>query len=423
MSILLRRVRLYGTDKEQALELAIEGDKIIAIGQVPASFRPQRIIDAQGMFAIPGIVDLGVYMREPGYEHKATIASESKAAVAAGVTTLVCMPQTRPVIDSPTTVELIRNRAVAASLCRVLIVGAATKGLHGKELSEMGALKKEGCIAVSNLFNPFAELAVLKRVLEYASGFGLPVFFHPQDASLSNNGCAHNGTIATRLGLTGIPVAAETAALSQCLALVEDTGATVHFCRLSCARSVGLLQKAQASGLPVSADVAIHQLLLTESNLTDFNSSYHVLPPLRSEDDRLALLEGLNEGVIGAICSDHQPHDIGSKLVPFPSSAPGISALETFLPLVLRLVDDGALKPAIALQGISASPATILGIDAGRLSVGAPADICLFDPREVWQLCAQTMYSSGSNTPFYGQHFSGRVRFTICGGEPVYEAR
>ncbi len=375
------------------------------------------------MFAIPGIVDMGAYMREPGYEHKATIASESKAAVAGGVTTLVCMPQTRPVVDSPTTVELIRNRAIAANLCRALIVGAATKGLRGEELSEMGALKEEGCIAVGNLFNPFAEPAMLKRVLEYASGFGLPVFFHPQDASLAGNGCAHDGAIATRLGLTGIPISAETAALSQCLALVEDTGAAVHFCRLSCARSVELLRAARNSGLPVSADVAIHQLLLTEANLTDFDSNYHVLPPLRSEDDRLALLEGLNEGVIDAICSDHQPHDIGSKLAPFPSSAPGVSALETVLPLVLRLVADGALSAPIALQRITSSPAKILGIEAGRIAAGAPADLCLFRPDEAWELSAQTMHSSGLNTPFYGRRFSGRARLTICDGKPVYEAR
>ena len=420
MSLLVRGARL-GFDGDCA-DIAVDGGNIAAVGAPPPTFKPQTTVEAQGLVAIPGLVDLGVYLREPGYEHKATIASETAAAAAGGITTLVCMPQTYPVVDSPTTVELIQNRANASDLCRVLVAGAITKELRGAELSEMGALKEAGCVAVGNLSQPFASALVLKRALEYAAGLELPVFFHPQDASLSHDGCAHEGAVATRLGLAGIPASAETAALSQCLVLAEDTGAAVHFCRLSCAQSVPLLREAQKSGLRVSADVAVHQLLLTEECLADFDSNYRVSPPLRSEDDRRALLAGLADGVIGAVCSDHQPHDLGSKLRPFPSSAPGISALETLLPLLLRLVERGELDAGTALRSVTSAPAGILGLGGGRLAAGEAADLCLFDPAESWRLSQQTMVSSGCNTPFAGQSFKGRVRYTVCGGKVVYEA-
>lgn len=418
MSILLRQITLWGNT--QPLDIAIERKQIVSIGKPPPSFVAKKVIEGKNLVAIPGLFDLGVYLREPGYEHKATIASETKAAAAGGVTTLVAMPETQPIVDSPTVVELIQNRSRSCNLANILVVGAITKALKGKELSEMGALKGEGCIAVGNLNQPFTSLLVMKRAFEYASGLDFPIFFHPQSHSLSQNGCAHEGLVSIRLGLAGIPYSAETAAIGECLAIAEDTGAAVHFCRLSSARSVELIRQAQKKGIKVSADVAAHQLLLTEDDIVDFDPHCHVLPPLRSEQDRKALIKGLNDGVIQAICSDHQPHDLSAKLMPFPSSAPGISSIETLLPLVLRLLDRGEIKPQVAIAAMTENPAKIVGVDAGILRVGGTADICIFDPHKEWQLEAKNMLSNGRNTPFDGQQFKGKVMYTIYNGKVTY---
>ncbi len=401
-------------------DIAVEDGIIRAVGAAPPAFEPHQIIEAGGLVAAPGFVDLAVSLREPGLEYKGTVFSETRAAAAAGVTTLCCTPCTRPAVDSPATVELIEQRAAAAGFCRVLIVGALSRGLAGDELSEMAALQEAGCIALGNDLNPFADLRVLRRAMEYAAGLEMPLFLHACDGALAAGGCAHEGAVATRLGLAGIPASAEIAALGQCLALAAETGARVHFCRLSCARSVELLADARARGLPVSADVAAHQLFLTEDDISDFNSDCRVLPPLRAGEDRAALREGLRSGVIDAVCSDHQPHDINAKLAPFPSSEPGISALETLLPLVLALAEDGfGLSAALAL--VTSRPGALLPGAAGQLREGAAADLCLFNPAAEWRATPETLHSSGKNTPFLGATLTGRVHRTLYQGRVVHE--
>lgn len=424
MSLLIRNAQLVdGLSRDiKTADIAIYQGAIEAIGTAPSDFRPQRTINADGLLAMPGLVDLGVYLRDPGFEYKATIYSETKAAAAGGITTLCCMPDTRPVTDLPTTVELVQRRAHEANFCKVLTIGAMTRALAGKELSDMAALKEAGCVAVSNCLYPFSNTSVLRRAMEYATGLGLPLFIHPFDNALAGDGCAHEGAIALRLGLGGIAASSEIAFLSQCLAIAEDIGAKIHFCRLSCARSVELIAEAQARGLPVSADTSAHQLFLTEQMLESFDPNYHLLPPLRSEQDRDALRTALKEGVISAICSDHQPHDINAKLAPFPSTEPGISSLETLLPLSLRLVEEGVIDLMQAVRLLSKGPATVLGWSCGKLAAGDSADLCLIDLNETWTLSQHTLYSSGSNTPWLGEQFKGRVRYTVCNGRVSYEA-
>ena len=425
MNLLIKDARLLNTKKAPAppTDIAIRQGSIEAIGEVPANFVAERTIDAKGLSAIPGLVDLSVYLRDPGFEYKATIASETKAAAAGGVTTLCCMPDTKPRIDSASTVELIQKRAHDADFCKVLTIGAMTKKLAGLELSEMAALKEAGCVAVSHCHYPFANALVLRRAMEYASGLGLKLFIQPFDKSLAMNGCAHEGALALRLGLAGIPAASETAILSQCIEIAEDLDVAVHFCRLSCARSVELVATAQARGLAISADVSAHQLFLSEEVLIHFDPNYHVLPPLRSEQDRNALCAAIQDGTISAICSDHQPHDISAKLVPFPSSEPGISAIETLLPLVLRLVDENVVDLTKAIDLLTRGPAAVLNWGCGTLQKGGVADLCLVDLDEKWTLSAQHLYSSGTNSPFVGERFKGRIHYTICNGKVSYESK
>ena len=425
MNVLIRGARVLnpadGGDGRRA-DVVIERGVIVAIGKTPPAFEPHQVIEADGLLALPGLVDLAVCLREPGFEHKGTIFSETRAAAGGGVTTLCCMPETRPVVDTPATVELIRRRADEASFCRVLVVGALSRGLGGEELSEMAALKEAGCVAFGNGLHPFHDLRVLKRAMEYAAGLAMPLFLHVQDAALAAGGCAHDGACATRLGLAGIPASAEGAALGQCLALVEDTGARVHFCRLSCARSVELMASARARGLPVTADVAAHQLFLTDDDVGDFNPHCHVLPPLRDGADRAALREGLRDGVIDAVCSDHQPHDINAKLAPFPVSEPGAAGVETLLSLLLRLARTDGFDLAQALALATSRAASLLAGAHGQLRVGGCADLCIVDADAVSEVIAENLYSSGKNTPFLGATLPGRVRWTLYQGRVVHEA-
>ena len=424
MNILVQGSRLLDTRKatiEQA-DIALCQGAIVAIGSIPPGFVADRVIEADGLLAIPGLVDLGAYLRDPGFEYKATIASETKAAAAGGVTTLCCMPDTEPRIDSAATVELIQKRAHEAGFCKVLTIGAMTRKLAGQELSDMAALKEAGCVAVSHCLYPFTNALVLRRAMEYASGLGLRIFIQPFDSMLAANGCAHEGALALHLGLTSISVATETAFLSQCIEIAGDLDAEVHFCRLSCMRSVELIAAAQARGLKISADVSAHQLFLSEEMLIHFDPNYHVLPPLRSNRDREALRIAIRDGTISAICSDHQPHDIGAKLVPFPSSEPGISAIETLLALTFRLVDEKVIDLAKAVDLVTRGPATVLNWGCGTLQKGGVADLCLIDLNETWKLSAPRMYSSGVNSPFIGETFKGCIRYTICNGKVSYEA-
>ena len=425
MNILIQGARLLDVEKAtiETTDIVIRQGAIEAIGSIPENFVAERTIKAERLLAIPGLVDLGAYLRDPGFEHKATIASETKAAAAGGVTTLCCMPDTVPRIDSAATVELIQKRVHEADCCKVLTIGAMTKKLGGKELSDMATLKEAGCVAVSHCWYPFANTLVLRRAMEYAAGLGLKIFIQPFDSDLAANGCAHESSLALHLGLAGIPISNETAFLSQCIEIAQDLNIAVHFCRLSCARSVELIAAAQACGVRLSADVSAHQLFLSEEMLLHFDPNYHLLPPLRSEQDRKALRTAIQDGTICAICSDHQPHDISAKLVPFPSSAAGISSIETLLALTLRLVDENVIDLAKAIDLVTRAPATILNWGCGTLRNGAVADLCLLDMDETWTLSAPCMYSSGINSPFIGETFKGRIHYTICNGKVSYEAK
>lgn len=394
--------------------------RITALGEAPDGYSPDQVIDASGRYVLPGLVDLAARLRQPGEEHKATIESETRAAAAAGITTLCCPPDTVPPVDSPAEINLITRLAKAAGQAKVFALGALTAGLEGELLSEMAALKAAGCLGVSNALRPVHSTLVLRRAMEYAGSHDLTVFLHPIDFDLANDGCAHEGAVASRLGLPGIPAAAETAAIGQQLALIEQTGVRAHFCRVSTARGAAMIQRAQYDGLPITMDVCAHQLYLTEVDLGDFNSLCHTLPPMRTLRDRDGLRQCIAKGSLGAICSDHQPHEEDAKLAPFPATEAGISALETLLPLTLQLADDGVMPLTEAVQRITCGPAEILGVDAGTLAEGMPADICIYDPERPWTVDESTILSAGKNTPFIGWEFTGRVTHTLVDGRVVY---
>ena len=402
------------------MDLYIADGVIVGTGRSPAGFSPDTIIDARGQIVIPGLVDLRARLREPGQEFKATIASETKAAAASGITTLCVTPDTQPAVDTPAVVEMINQRAAASNMARVHVIGALTQGLAGSQISEMLALKEVGCVGVSNALAPITNSLVMRRAMEYAASHDLTVFLHAEDAWLRGNGCAHEGPMSTRMGLAGIPEIAETIAVARDLALAERAGARVHFCGLSSARSVRMIARARYDGLPATADVTAHHLHLTEVDLGEFNSACHVRPPLRTHRDRDGLRHGLALKNIDAICSDHQPHDVDAKNGPFSSTEPGISGLETLLPLTLRLVDDGLIPLSDAIARLTCDPARILGVAAGTLGVGATADICIFDPNQEWEFSAARMVSHGRNTPFDRWVFKGRVTHTLLGGRRVY---
>ena len=404
---------------DRITNLYIVDGRIIAIDEAPSGFELQQTIDATNHWVIPGIIDLCARLREPGLEFKANITSETIAAAASGITTLCVPPDTDPVIDEPAVVELIHRQAENAGHGNVITLGALTAGLRGEHLSEMASLKTAGCVGLSNAKQPVQNLLIQRRAFEYAATHGITIFIEANDISLANNGCAHEGPIATRLGLPAIPVSAETTAIAQQLELIEESGVSAHFCRLSTARSVEMIAQAKARGLNVTADVAAHQLHLTEMDISSFNSYCHVIPPLRSERDRNALRTGLLSGAINAICSDHQPHESDAKLAPFPSTEPGISALETLLPLTLKLVEMDVITMDRAIASLTSEPAAILGINAGTLSPGQIADICIINPELEWQLDTSRMLSLGLNTPFEGWGFKGKVSHTIINGDLV----
>jgi len=423
----MHRIRIHGgrvIDPAQKLDTVIDvciADKqVVALGNAP-EFIADEVINAADLVVCPGLVDLRVALREPGQEHKGDIASETAAAAAGGVTTVCVPPDTMPIIDTPAVAELIKVRADQADQAWVLTLGALTRGLAGEQISAMGALKNAGCVGVSNGLRPINNTLILRRAMEYAANFGLTVVLHPQDYWLGGGGCAHEGMIADQLGLPGIPVAAETVAVARALLLAEQDGVRVHFTLLSAGRSVEMIAAAQARGLSVTADVAIHQLHLTEVDIADFNAQCHVLPPLRSIADRELLRAGCASGVISAICSDHQPHESDAKLAPFSETEPGISGVETLLSLGLSLVQEKILDLPVLIERLTWGPAQILGQSTGTLRVGTRADVCIFDPEQLWTVDAARFRSRGHNTPFHGRKLRGRVVRTIFAGKTVFQ--
>ncbi|MEK8019775.1 MAG: dihydroorotase [Candidatus Parabeggiatoa sp.] len=419
LSIIRGRVIDPASNLDLITDLHIAEGQIIAMGSPPANFSADKLIDATDQIVCPGLVDLSVRLREPGAEHKGTIFSETRAAAANGITTVCCPPDSDPVIDTQAIAELLQQRAAKAGMAKVLPLAALTQGLKGEHLAEMGILKETGCIAVSNVL-PIVNTDVFRYALEYAANYELTVFLHARDPWLGHNGCAHEGAISTRLGLSGIPEATETIEVARDLLLIEMTGVRAHFCQLSSARAVELIKQAQAKGLPVTADVSAHHLFLTDQDINNYNTQCHVFPPLRSEQDKEALREGLLQGTINAICSDHQPHETDAKLNPFSMSAPGISGLDTLLPLTLHLAEAMPLDLITALSYVTHKPAQLLGLDAGSLAIGMPADICIFDPNRSWRLSPDNMYSKGHNSPFLGWEFKGKVTYTLSNGRLIW---
>lgn len=400
-------------------ELAISGARIVE----PGALENAREIDASGLIACPGLIDLGARMGEPGFEQKATIESESRAAAAGGITTACYPPDCDPVMDSAAVVELVRARARRTHRIRLLPLGAMSADLKGEQLSEMHSLKHAGCVGVSNARAPLAGLRILRHAMEYATTYGLTVFLHPVEHSLSGDGCAHEGLIATRLGLAPIPAEAESIAVASGIELARLTGARVHFCRISSAASIPLLRAGINERLPVSADVAIANLILSDRDLLDFDSNCHVQPPLRGVEDRRALREAVASGIIGSICSDHTPHEPDAKAAPFGETQPGMIGLQTLLPLALQVQREDKVPLIRILDALTAGPARALGRNPPSLEPGTRADLCVFDPGQAWRFDIASSRSAAANSPFMGWELEGLVRFTFFDGQLVFESQ
>jgi len=423
MHILIKNGRVIDPANkiDKITNVYITAGKIAAVADALDGFTAELEIDASNQLVCPGFVDLSARLREPGFEHKATIASETRAAAASGITSLVMPPDTYPITDTPAVAKLIRKKAEDAGFAKVYSLGAATQDLRGENISEMAALKAAGCIGISNALTPIKNPLVMKRIMEYAATFDLTLFLFSEDPSLRHSGCVHEGAISTRLGLPGIPEAAETVAVARDLALIADTGVRAHFCHISTLKALQMITRAQFDGLPVTVDVAAHQLYLTDMDIGEFDSQCHVRPPLRNQRDMNGLREGVGKGSISAICSDHQPHEADAKLNPFGQTEAGISALETLLPLTLRLAEESNISLPDAIARVTIGPAMIAGIDAGTLGQGKEADIVIIDPEQYWKLCPEKLISRGHNTPFRDWELKGLVMRTLLAGKTVFE--
>ena len=409
----------HGIDRKASLYIA--AGKVAAVGEAPGGWHANRVLDAAGLVVCPGLIDSSARLREPGFEYKATLESEVAAAVAGGVTSLACPPDTDPPLDEPGLVQMLKHRARSLNQAHVYPIGALTVGLKGDTITEMGELTEAGCIAFSQADAALADTQVLLRALQYAATFGYRVWLRPQDVHLARGGVAHDGEVATRLGLPAIPAFAETIALDAIFELVRATGVHVHLARLSTHDGVARMRAAKKAGLPVTCDVAIHHVHLCDVDIGWFNAHCHLVPPLRSTRDRAALRAGLVDGTVDIICSDHTPVDDDAKQLPFAEAEPGATALELLLPLTLQWAKEEKLPLSAALDRITAAPARVLGLDAGHLAPGADADVCVFDPDLHWVVAPSALRSQGKNTPFLGLELSGKVRYTLVGGQVVHE--
>jgi len=430
MKILIQNGRLIdpASGRDQVAELALAAGRIVAIGSAPANFQPTRVIDAAGCIVAPGLVDLAARLREPGHEHEGMLESEMAAAVAGGVTSLVCPPDTDPVLDEPGLVEMLKMRAEKLHQARVFPLGALTRGLAGEVLTEMAELTEAGCVGFSQAEVPLGNTQVLQRALQYASTFGYTVWLRPQEIHLGK-GVAASGPLATRLGLAGVPVAAETIALMTIFELMKTTGARVHLCRLSSAAGIELVRQAKAQGLPVTCDVSINSLHLTDVDIGYFDSRARLNPPLRQQRDRDALRAALADGTVDALVSDHTPVDEDAKVLPFAEAEPGATGLELLLGLALRWGQESGAGLVRALAAITSQPAQVLGsalgtlqASCGQLVEGGVADVCIFDPEARWTVTHEALRSQGKHTPFSGYELPGQVRCTVAAGQVAFEA-
>ncbi len=430
MKILIKGGRVVdpasGTD--QLADVAVAAGHVLAIGRLPADFSPGRTIDASGCVVMPGLVDLAVRLREPGHEHANSLMSEMAAAVAGGVTSLVCPPDTDPVLDEPGLVEMLKFRSERLHQSRVYPLGALTRGLRGEVLTEMVELTQAGCVGFGQADVPLPNIQILLRALQYASTFGYCVWLRPQDRDLGT-GVVASGPLATRMGLSGIPVAAETIALFTIIELMRSSGARVHLCRISSAAGLELVRQAKREGLPLTCDVSINSLHLVDTDIGYFDSRSHLIPPLRQQRDRDALRLALADGTIDALVSDHSPVDDDDKTLPFAESEAGASGVELLLGLALKWADESGVPLQRALAAVTSEPARILATSAGalnsgagRLAVGGIADLCVFNPQQEWTIDAQSLRSQGKHTPFSGYAMRSRVRCTLVDGHVAFEA-
>ncbi|WCM92508.1 dihydroorotase [Acidovorax sp. NCPPB 2350] len=429
MKILIQNGRVLdpASGLDQTGDVAVAAGRVIAIGQAPQDFKAARTIDATGCLVLPGLVDLAARLREPGHEHEGMLESEMAAAVAGGVTSLVCPPDTDPVLDEPGLVEMLKFRAEKLHQARLFPLGALTRGLAGEVLTEMAELTESGCVGFGQADVALASTQVLQRALQYAATFGYTVWLRPQELHLGR-GVAASGPLATRLGLSGVPVAAETIALHTIFELLKTTGAHVHLCRLSSAAGVQLVRQAKADGLQVTSDVSINSLLFTDTDIGFFDSRARLSPPLRQQRDRDALLAALADGTIDALVSDHTPVDEDAKTLPFAEAEPGATGLELLSSIALKWSRDHGVPLARAFAAVTAEPARVLGAalgtfaaSAGRLVEGGVADLCVFDPEAAWTVSPGALRSQGKHTPFAGYELPGRVRWTLVGGFVAFE--
>ncbi len=433
MKILIKNGRLIdpASHLDRIGDVAIANGRIVHLGDV-GEFTADRTLDATGLIVAPGLVDLCARLREPGHEHEGLLESELAAAAAGGVTSLVCPPDTDPVLDEPGLVEMLKFRARKLSRCRLFPLGALTRNLEGKALTEMAELTEAGCIGFAQAEAPVRDTLVLHRALQYAATYGYTVWLRPQDAWLGG-GVAASGSVATRLGLSGVPVSAETVALHTILELVRATGARVHLCRISSAAGVDILRAAKREGLPVTADVSINSLHLSDVDIGYFDSAMRLTPPLRQGRDRDALRAGLADGTLDALVSDHMPVTTDEKAVPFAEATPGATGLELLLSLAMRWASDTGLPLQRGLAVVTAEPVRVLGgalgslaASAGRLVEGGVADVCVFDAGASWAVTPSLLASQGKHTPFEfsrsGFELPARVRCTLVAGHIAYES-
>ncbi|ARO86422.1 dihydroorotase [Nitrosospira lacus] len=423
MKLLIKNGRVVdpGNGIDAIMDVFVAAGKIVGMGAAPAGFHANREINAKDLVVCPGLVDLSARLREPGFEYKATLESEMEAAVAGGITSLACSPDTDPPLDEPGLVEMLKHRARSLNQAHVYPIGALTQGLQGERLTEMAELRDAGCVAFGQSDMPLTNARVMMHAMQYASTFGFGVWLRPQDASLADGGVAHDGEVATRLGLPAVSVCAETVALSNIILMARETGAAVHLCRISSAEGVAMVRAARLQGLPVTCDVTANHIHLSEMDIGFFDSNCHLVPPLRGLSDRNALRAGLLDGTIDAICSDHTPVDDDAKLLPFGEAEAGATGLELLLPLTLKWAMEMKIPLAAAVARITVEPARILGIDAGHLSPGTAADLCIFDPDQYWKVEAAALKSQGKNTPFLGMELQGRVKYTLVNGNIVHQ--
>jgi dihydroorotase len=388
-------------------------------GPVPSG---DEVLNATGLWVLPGLIDMHAHLREPGYEYKEDIASGSLAAAAGGITTVVCMANTDPVNDNASVTQYILKKALSVGLVRVLPVGAITKGQQGKELSEMGLMKEAGIVGVSDDGSPVENAAVMRRAMEYAATFSLPVISHCEDKNLSAAGVMNEGALSSELGLAGITHLAEEIMVSRDVLIAQYTGVPVHITHISTKGSLEIIREAKQNGVKVTCDATPHHLLLTEEGARMYDANYKMNPPLRNEAHRNALIEGLRMNLIDCIATDHAPHSKDEKNLDFDLAPFGIIGFQTLLPSLMKLHLDFDIDFSQILSCVTINPAKILGIDGGKLSPGSRADITLFDPEATWTLNEEMILSKSRNTPFIGWPFTGRVMRTIAQGKTVYSA-